>query len=260
MQLNENEIRALRYYEGDVKGEDPFWGDPKAYLTLNSLLYPGLRNEKARTAEGKKLNPAILCHDRYPLLELYEDLFAAVCKGAEDRERTVYRVERYSDYLEQKEAGKTLSFTSTSTAGYLKAYGDRVGIALMKIVIPKGVPALDFSKALSEYAKAEEKEILLPPCAKIRIREVPLREEEETILDAQGNKPLVSALCTLEAPRFSLQECEEELPDPSSGQRVYEALNRGEEPSKEDCKAYLAFKEILQKKLWSSFTKISENK
>ena len=254
MQLTEKELRALRYYEGDVSGNDPFWGDRKAYLTLNSLLYPGLRNERARTAEGKKLNPAILMHDRYPLLDVYGDLFSALGKGVSEKERNVYRVERHSDYLSQKEAGKTLSFTSTSTAGFLSAYADRIGIALMRIEIPAGVPALDFSEALPEYAKEEEHEILLPPWIPLTFAEIPLSEEECRILDAKKNSPLVSCLC-----RAGLPECSPDiqnsalLPDFAAGARVYEALNSGKEPLKEDIHAYLLFKEVLQQRLHSLF-------
>ncbi len=258
MQLTEKELLALRYYEGDVSGNDPFWGDPKAYLTLNSLLYPGLRNERARTAEGKKLNPAILMSDRYPLLEVYSALFAALRKGVSEKERHVCRVERYSDYLAQKEAGKTLSFTSTSTAGFLNAYADRIGIALMRIEIPAGVPALDFSEALPEYAKADEHEILLPPWIPLTFAEIPLSEEECRILDAEKNSPLVSCLCRAGLPdNIAITQNDVPLPDHSAGMRVYEALNSGREPLEEDIRAYLRFKEALQQRLRGLFDRES---
>ena len=41
--MNESAIiRAIRFYEGDTHGDDPFWGDPKGYCTLNALLFPGI--------------------------------------------------------------------------------------------------------------------------------------------------------------------------------------------------------------------------
>ena len=58
--LNEKEIRALRFYIGDVSGSDPFFSDPKAYVVLNSLFFPDISSERARAAEGKLLNPAII--------------------------------------------------------------------------------------------------------------------------------------------------------------------------------------------------------
>ena len=47
--MTEEMLQAIRYYEGDVSGNDPFWGDPKAYCTINSLLFSGVENEIART-------------------------------------------------------------------------------------------------------------------------------------------------------------------------------------------------------------------
>ena len=44
--MDKEQQKALLYYEGDVQGSDPFWGDKKAYTTLNSLLFPGFANER----------------------------------------------------------------------------------------------------------------------------------------------------------------------------------------------------------------------
>ena len=35
----ENEIKAIKFYRGDVSGGDSFYGDGKAYVTLNSLFF-----------------------------------------------------------------------------------------------------------------------------------------------------------------------------------------------------------------------------
>ena len=253
MELTESELRALRWYEGDVEGDDPFWGDPKAYLTLNSLLYPGLRNERARTAEGKKLNPAFLEEERYPLLAICRDLLSAVAKGAKDEERHTYRVERYSDFRQQQASGKTLSFTSTSTAGFLSYYQDRIGIALLKFTIPAGVPALDFAEALPHYAKADEHEILLPPFLKLSLKEVPLTEEELRITDALGEAPKICCEATVSLPFTKEKKSLTSLPLPEAGKRVYAALNKGLEPDPADTAAYLEYKASLQHILHKAF-------
>ena len=53
---------VIRFYEGDVKESDPFYSDPKAYVTWNALLFPGFETEKARSEENRYLNPAFLDH------------------------------------------------------------------------------------------------------------------------------------------------------------------------------------------------------
>ena len=242
--FTEEEYKALRFYEGDTEGEDPFLSDRKAYLTINSLLYPGIRNERARAAEGKKLNPAFF-DDNERLLALYRNLVSAVCKGKKDTVRQAFRVERWSDFQEQRTYGTTLSFTSTSTAGFLPAYQDRIGIALLKTEIPPGFPALDFQEFLPHYAKSEEHEILLAPYQCVEYTEIPLLESERAILDAQGNLPMVS--CRMKVVRTVPQGTQTvPLPHCEAGRRVYEALNCGRAPVEEDVLQYLRFKERLQ--------------
>ena len=53
-ELNGREKAALRYYIGDVSGNDEFWSDPKAYTVLNSLFFAGTATERSRAAEGKR--------------------------------------------------------------------------------------------------------------------------------------------------------------------------------------------------------------
>ncbi|MBR2801596.1 MAG: hypothetical protein IKE21_03225 [Erysipelotrichaceae bacterium] len=257
MELTEQEIKALCFYEGDAEGSDPFWGDKKAYLTLNSLLYPGLRNERDRTAEGKKLNPAILEEEKYPLLAVYRNLLSAVCKDVRDYDRHTWRVERYSDFRQQQSVGRTLSFTSTSKAGFLKVFQDRIGIALLKVTIPAGVPALDFEEALPHYAKADEHEVLLPPFLRFSFKEVPLTEEEMEIRDAAGQPPRIACEATVSLPRSKEKNTLISLPFPEPGKRVYAALNKGQEPQQQDIADYLAYKAALQRILHREFDSLT---
>ena len=55
-----DELRALRWYEGDVTGNDPLWADSKAYVTLNAIFFDGIENEMIKAKENKHLNPALL--------------------------------------------------------------------------------------------------------------------------------------------------------------------------------------------------------
>ncbi|MBP0988421.1 MAG: hypothetical protein J6S92_09090, partial [Oscillospiraceae bacterium] len=62
-QLTADELHAVKYYEGDIAADeraDSFWGDARAYVTLNALLYDDLATEYTRVREGKHLNPEML--------------------------------------------------------------------------------------------------------------------------------------------------------------------------------------------------------
>ena len=235
--LNKAQLRAVRWYIGDVEGSDPFWSDPKAYVTLNALFFPGLTAERARAAEGKRLNPAIVS-DGKRLGCVLCDLMSAFRSFG--REQTTYRVERFSDFERMRERGGTLSFTSTSTAGFLPAYQDRVGIALMRFALTPETPCIPMAEVLPHYAKADEAEVLLPPGMRLALTELPLTDAERSILDAKGEPPVLS-VCAKPEGMESLEGFWE-VPDcPVPG--VLDALNEGREPA--DVGAYLEWKRGL---------------
>ena len=246
MKLNKAQLEAVRYYEGDVSGDDPFWGDPKAYVTLNSLFYEGIGTERRRAAEGKYLNPAVI-EDPERLVRILADLLSAFRCADLSRERKTYRVERYADFLEMKQAGRTVSFTSTSSGGFLKAYGDRIGIALMEFTIPAGVPCLPFAEVLGGgYLKTEEQEILLPPGLTASFEEVPVNAEERLITDAEGNPPLLKCRAVPGAFIRAADPGGFDPQGPFAGKQVYEALDRGQEPDAEAVRIYTAWKKQVR--------------
>ena len=264
MSLTDAQRAAVKFYEGDVCGSDPFWGDAKAYVTLNSLFYPGIDTERRRAAEGKRLNPAITS-DTERLLRVCIDLLQA-CKAADiSKPRCAYRVERHADYLEMRRAGKTISFTSTSTEGFLAEYGDRIGIALLEFHIPAGIACLPFAEVLeADYAKSDEQEILLPPGLSLSFSEMELTDQERSIIDAQGNSPVVKCLVNVGESRFApvrdSERSQEAEPSPEgqgpasvfdnagplASACIYEALNSGREPDPADVLRYNAWKRAFQ--------------
>ncbi len=259
MKLTEKQLLAMKYYEGDVHGKDPFWGDPKAYVTINSLFFDGIGTERRRAAEKKYLNPAVI-EDPERLLDLCRELLSAFHAPDFCRPRNTYRVERYADYLEMKEQGCTVSFTSTSTGGFLHSYGDRIGIALIEVEIPAGMPCFPFAEMLQEeYKKTEEQEILLPPGLTLDIQEIELDEEDKQIRDAEGNPPLVKAHIRITGyVQNSGSGDESEIRDTESiqaGIRVYQALNAGTEPAAEDAEKYMLWKKNLRNILLGEFRK-----
>ena len=247
MKISPSAAAAVRYYQGDVSGNDPFWGDPKAYCTLNSLFFPGITNEMARSAEGKRLNPAFL-EDVDRLVGMCGDLLGAFCEAGAMQEMLTFRVERLSDYLLCREMGRTISLTSTSKHGFLKEYRDKKGLALLRFRIPAGTPCIDMADMLEYYAKAQEAEVLLPPYLMLEYQELPLTDEERRITDADGNPPAVSCLVTVHGIR-AVSENGGMLTEEgaAAGCRVYEALNRREIPDGNDVELYCSWKCAFQK-------------
>ena len=238
-QLTPAQCRAVRWYIGDVTGDDPFWGDPKAYVTLNSLFFPGITAETARAAEGKFLNPAII-EDADRLCAVLSDLLASF-RPLEYAINT-YRVERYSDYLMLREEHATRAFTSTSSAGFLDAYRDRTGIALMRFFLPVGTPCIPMAEALPQYAKADEAEILLPPGLTLLLKEIPLEDAERQITDANGEPPLVSVAAGTAGTVHTVSCALPTDNGQAAGMRVYEALNRHMQPDAADVERYTRWK------------------
>ena len=247
MKLSENEIRAIKFYQGDVMGADPFWGDKKAYSTLNSLFFPGIDNEISRSREGKRLNPAF--PERYEeTINLCRDLLAALYGSSCDEDIITYRVERYSDHIKCREMGRTISFTSTSNGGFLRQYGDKKGIVLIKFMLPKGTPSVNMELALDHYLKAHESEVLLPPYLALEFEDVPLSEDEMKILDADGNPPVLSVIARAKgiippADENGIMNEDGKL----AGIRIYEALNSGNMPKKDDIEVFSLWKEGFRK-------------
>lgn len=262
MKYENNEIRAVKYYIGDVRNvpEDGFWNDPKAYCLLNALFFPGIAAESARTAEGKRLNLEILA-DIPRLTSFFEALFSVFRKSPAKNHYSTFRVERFSDYEFMRKSGKTVSFTSTSEAGFLKAYQDRRGIALLKFEIPEQTPCIRMQEFFQEYAKPEEAEILLPPGLNLHFENLPLSEQEQQILDADGNPPLISCSVSIEGISRDIPDSSPILPEGGNlaGIRVIQALQSGRTPDADEISGYSVWKKAFSEKVLHDFLKNSQN-
>lgn len=192
--LNQEEIKAVKFYEGDIAEEDKsdsFWGDPKIYCSLNALLFRALSTEYTRVNEGKVLNTAIF-GDYNRLLSVYRNLLTASKKGTLEYDILSYRVERAKDFEQCQKAGKTIAFTSTSTDGFLKEYGDKKDIVLLTYHIPAGTPLIIFEQLLDKYLKNNEKELLLPPHIHFSCKKREFDDTDLTIRDMNGNAPIAA--------------------------------------------------------------------
>ena len=251
--LTDAEIQALKYYIGDISGNDPFWSDPKAYVLLNSLFFEGIATESARAKEGKRLNTAIL-EDSERLMQFFGDLFSVFAKCRLTADCRTFRVERYNDYLACKSAGRTVSLTSTSTAGFLSAYRDRIGIALMEFTLPVGTPCINVSTALAFYAKPEEAEVLLPPFLPMSFSESAPEGDMLAITDAEDKPPVVFCQCC-PLPFSGSPSQTLTLPERGSaaGIRVCNALMSGNSPDPADVAEYSQWKIVLRENLRELF-------
>lgn len=253
MELNDTELAAVRFYEGDIpdaERADEFFGDARAYCTLNALLFSGLQTERTRIREGKQMNPAMLS-DLPRLLRLYAALFSAAKKGAQYHISAGYRVERAADFAACRAAGETLAFTSTCMSGFLPAYGDKHDIVLLTYRIPARTPLIIFSQILEHYLKANEDELLLPPYLRFACTERPLTESDRNITDMNGNPPVGAFVLDI-LPKKNTQLLPAEMPSEegaAAGMRVFSQMNANypdDALHPEDVAAYLAFKDMLQ--------------
>ena len=223
----------------------------KKYIKLNALFFPGIATETARAAEGKYLNPAII-EDTDRLTGILSALLSSFRESYLNAPVTTFRVERISDYRLMEERGQTVSFTSTSTAGFLSSYTDRSGIALMEFRLVPGVPCLDIANVLPEYAKPEEAEILLPPGAPLELTEIPLTQEQLTMTDRDGLPPQISVIVVPKAGQNRTNDCST-IPEggEQAGIRVYKALNNRRTPAPDDIELFSRWKKAYTSALLS---------
>lgn len=250
--LTPDEMRAVKYYEGDTspwEPDDPFYGDKKAYCTLNCIMFDGLRSELLRVNEGKRLNPA--AYDDIPRLTgILRALHSAADKGRLETPRTAYRVERRTDFEACREAGHLLAFTSTALDGFLPAYGDKHSLVLMTFHIPAQTPCIRFAEQLDRYLKYSETELLLPPMLPIRCTERALTDADRLITDMNGDPPAAAYDVTVSPEPLAYPQPGTLPPDAAeAAKRVLTLLNAGTPESgipAEDVKAYCSLKAYLR--------------
>lgn len=251
MNLNEKEIRALRYYEGvlDSKEKDPFWCDAKAYVTYNSLFFDGIETEQARTEENRKLNPAIACQPG-KVLALTQDLYSA-CRKYEHGIIHVYRVERLVDYQKFCASGMFTSFISTSRCGFLSSYEDKYDLVLMEIEIDAKTPCVDLVEMVPGKEKEEDGEVLIAPYTCIEVQEEALPDPYQNIQDGRGKRPAVYCKIKVrpsdgaDTPQVIFRQ-----EDLMGVQSVYDALNMHACPNEQAVEQYVHYKSWVR---WNTF-------
>lgn len=236
----------LKWYSGDVNGTDPIYGDPKAYVTLNALLFDGIETEMARSAEGRKLNPAFL-----ERVEETIDLIRGIndCLTPLKQPCTVWRVERITDYDIFVKEGRMPSFISTSDAGFLSSYQDKYGLVFMEMHLHEGVSCIRLGDVLEEYRKWQEQEVLIGPGCPLTVHEIPLPQQYRNVRDGKGDPVQIYAVVNVWPQEYeSLEKCELSEEAIASSKRVYACLNSGTVPSESDVLAYMNLKRYIHQK------------
>lgn len=240
-------LRSLRFYTGDVREEnpaDPVYSDARAYVTLNALLFEGTETERARSEEGRKLNPAFL-RNLNETVRIMKNLLD--CMNTVKEEETVYRVERLVDYTWFKKEGMFTSFISCSDAGFLKNYEDKFDLVLMEVHIHKGVRCVRVQDALSDYLKSEEKEVLISPYTKIFLKETELKKDYADIRDGRNHLPAVSVQVDVFPSEKKVEgSVYPSVTDIEKSVHFYECLNEHESVAEEDTTAYARVKKHIR--------------
>lgn len=282
--LTDKEIDAIRFYQGDIrrKGKDGkllnwvsatgFFGIPKAYKTMNCLMFDGINNEKERLEEGtENLNPQIILEIE-KVTDVFADIFRAMCKYSKSqrdnkRSRIVYRTDRGASVDEMKAQARTISFTSTSKENHPKEYFQKKKrLTLLEIVIPIDIPYLDIDDILGdENLYADQKEILLPPFLYASFQEGRMTDEEVQYRDADGQPPYVKYIVYLEKvllQSFKVEEGKQRwrMGDLSEKKEnaalILEKLKRKEEISEQEFSQYCLFKNIFKEIIIEKFSVI----
>lgn len=276
--ITRKELDSIRFYQGDVRKrnkdgsfsdepEEGFRGLRSAYKTMNCLMFPGIENEIERINEKKaKLIPQLLI-EVDQVVEVYCDIFRAMCKSVkrngEQEYRRSYRTERGVSAEELKK-GSTVSFTSTSKSSnpeeFLKTKSD---LTLLEILIPASVPQLDFEELFSDSnLYPQQREILLPPFLNICVERLELEESEKDYRDVNGNPPKGKYLVLVEE-GMNLDRIQEDTAGIRLGKQenekaaaILEKLIQGAELTGEELRDYCGWKAAFRNKIKQEFGKI----
>lgn len=200
--INQSEKNSILFYQGAIdkiqldKTEQHlagFYRVPNAYEVINMLLMPGMDSEINRIQNEKRDISAVLLHYFPELLNVYCNLYSAMCKytySADFDRSYTYRVDRMH-MLCCLEQGKTGSFLSTTVRKpQAFNFSKKNGILLLEIDAPGSIEHLDINDILgNDSIYSEEQEILFAPFLYCDIQEKQLDHDEEKLRDANNEPP-----------------------------------------------------------------------
>lgn len=178
--ITEEELEAVKIYQGAEIPRIALAIDGGAYKIMNSLLFPGIDNELSRIfIEGDyRFNPKALLKPE-EILKIQEDLYAAMYKYGKqkkEKEKTV-RFGRKSSTGEMKRRGEVVqNLSTTKNFDEVLAFEKNVS-DYFEIEIEPGAACIDMGEILGKEDKFQEEEILIAPYNKVEISEEEFTEE-----------------------------------------------------------------------------------
>ena len=201
MKFTRDEIDALLFYQGSIENISnntvqrmkSFYAIDQAYNVLNALLYPGIGDEKARIAEGKKLNQELVLH-MPELLKIYCNIYSAMCKYTFFYEKNATFSTRRADReysVREYKRGINFSFLSTTSKNQVDQYFcKKEGLVLLDVEPLTLAEHIDLNKVLGDGSEYRgEEEILYAPFLHVQLDEIQLNEHERRLRDCSGNPP-----------------------------------------------------------------------
>lgn len=201
MPFTENELNAIRFYQGDTESIsdinerelEEFYNVKQAYNVLNVLLFPDIKNEIARYSEGKILDTILVQH-MPELLNIYCDLYSAMCKYTfrYEKRKTLLtkRADRKASLCAYSQ-GKNFSFLSTTSKRNVDEYFcKKAELVLLDIEAEGNAEHINLNEVLGNTLYSIEEEILYAPFLNVAMKEVKLDDSEKLLKDYNGQPPI----------------------------------------------------------------------
>lgn len=272
------EKNSLHYYQGKQSIDhiilsgakqslQDFYSVNNAYEVLNTLLYPGLSNERVRIIDEQRILNPILLDNMLETLKQYEYIASAIYKYTYMIENcTGIKVNRFDreDSIRVLESGSNCALMSATMAPDLEYFHSKSGLVIEKIDAPAYIEHINMNEVLGwDNELSHEEEILFPPFMKVRLEQTDLDEEEKTYLDCKGDPPsrkyllhiVGSGIETINP--LELKECNEQIEilkqeiiqqaDIDNAKEVWLSLQDNRNPCKKQEEQYLVWKEKIQK-------------
>lgn len=282
--ITQLEKNSLLYYQGAIdrirldascSHLADFYQIPDAYEVINTLLFPGIENEKARIMEERILHEELLDH-MPELLQVYCNIYSAMCKytlgqNGGDKLHT-WRKDRIHTLGFLKSGCNPCFLSASFTEEISPYYHKKAGILLLEIEAPACVEHLDMNKALGDSsAYPEEEEILFAPFLHFEIEELKLNEKEKDFQDINGEAPKGKYLLhisgstiepgTMEDAGYKgrLQRLYDEITEPEAvenAKKILRLLQSGESPEETMVDRYDNWKQAVHAYLKLKYAEI----
>ncbi len=235
MEINRAEKDSIMFYQGGGRNVRlpsreqalrDFYNADNAYMVINTLLMPGIENEKARMINEEKKFDLILLEHMDELIKIYRRLYSAMCKYAmshKDKSRHyTYRIDRMNS-LHFLQFGQLFSYMSTTQYKEKNTYFcDKDGLLLLEISAPVEIEHIDINAVLGgESMFFHENEILYAPFIHLDMEALEMTEEEKTYRDRNQNPPMAKYRLHLRSSSITARQIDFESPDVT---KLYEEL------------------------------------